>query len=99
VSILKSLVDWEQARRGSSNQGTVVEYHEYDASARSLTTDETKVQDDGRNQFERAKAHKSTMEAAISEVGGLLFLLFHFATKRLPLLHDAPQIHVYICGN
>uniref|UniRef100_A0A453BA69 Uncharacterized protein n=1 Tax=Aegilops tauschii subsp. strangulata TaxID=200361 RepID=A0A453BA69_AEGTS len=28
-------------------------------------------------QFERAKAHKSTMEAAISEVGGLL-LLFGF---------------------
>lgn len=67
VSILKSLVDWEQARRDSSNQGSVVEYHEDDASARSLATDETKVQEDGRNQFERAKAHKSTMEAAISE--------------------------------
>lgn len=67
VSILKSLVDWEQARRDSSNQGSIVESHEEDASARSLAMDETKVQEDGRNQFERAKAHKSTMEAAISE--------------------------------
>uniref|UniRef100_M8AWF1 Brefeldin A-inhibited guanine nucleotide-exchange protein 2 n=1 Tax=Aegilops tauschii TaxID=37682 RepID=M8AWF1_AEGTA len=67
VSILKSLVDWEQARRDSSNHGSVAESHDDGASARSLATDETKVQEDGRNQFERAKAHKSTMEAAISE--------------------------------
>ncbi|XP_047066260.1 brefeldin A-inhibited guanine nucleotide-exchange protein 5-like [Lolium rigidum] len=67
VSILKSLVDWEQARRDSSNKGSVVESHEDDASARSLATDETKVQEDDRHQFERAKAHKSTMEAAVSE--------------------------------
>lgn len=77
MSILKSLVDWEQARRDSSNHGSVAESHDDGASARSLATDETKVQEDGRNQFERAKAHKSTMEAAISEVGGLL-LLFGF---------------------
>ena len=67
--ILKSLVDWEQARRGSSNQGSVVESLEDDASARSLATDETKVQEDGRNQFERAKAHKSTMEYKCILVG------------------------------
>ncbi|CAL5083523.1 unnamed protein product [Urochloa decumbens] len=66
VSILKSLADWEQLRRDSSKQGGIVESHEDDAS-RSLTTDETKSQEDGRNQFERAKAHKSTMEAAVSE--------------------------------
>jgi hypothetical protein len=70
------LVDWEQARRDSSNKGSVVESHEDDASARSLATDETKVQEDDRHQFERAKAHKSTMEAAVSEVGGLLFYCF-----------------------
>lgn len=67
MSILKSLADWEQRRRDSSKQGSIVESHEEDGS-RSLTTDETKSQDDGRNQFERAKAHKSTMEAAASEV-------------------------------
>ncbi|VAH28945.1 unnamed protein product [Triticum turgidum subsp. durum] len=67
VSILKSLVDWEQARRDSSNHGSVAESHDDGTSARSLATDEAKVQEDGRNQFERAKAHKSTMEAAISE--------------------------------
>lgn len=67
MSILKSLADWEQLRRDSSKKGSTVESHEEDAS-RSLTTDETKSQEDGRNQFERAKAHKSTMEAAISEV-------------------------------
>jgi guanine nucleotide-exchange factor len=68
VIILKSLADWEQLRRDSSKQGSIVESHEEDASRR-LTTDEMKNQEDGRNQFERAKAHKSTMEAAISEVG------------------------------
>jgi hypothetical protein len=82
------LVDWEQARRDSSNKGSVVESHEDDASARSLATDETKVQEDDRHQFERAKAHKSTMEAAISEVGGSLFLLFYSAMKMLPLPHE-----------
>ncbi|KAL5197929.1 hypothetical protein ABZP36_001441 [Zizania latifolia] len=67
VSILKSLVDWEQARRDSSKQGSIAEAREEDSSVRSLTADEIKSQEDGRNQFERAKAHKSTMEAAISE--------------------------------
>ncbi|CAL5072120.1 unnamed protein product [Urochloa decumbens] len=66
VSILKSLADWEQLRRDFSKQGSIAESHEDDAS-KSLTTDETKNQEDGRNQFERAKAHKSTMEAAVSE--------------------------------
>ncbi|XP_062190117.1 brefeldin A-inhibited guanine nucleotide-exchange protein 5-like [Phragmites australis] len=66
VNILKSLADWEQLRRDSTKQGSIVKPHEEDAS-RSLTTDETKNQEDGRNQFERAKAHKSTMEAAIAE--------------------------------
>lgn len=67
VSILKSLVDWEQARRDSLKQGSVAEACENDSSARSITSDEIKSQEDGRNQFEIAKAHKSTMEAAISE--------------------------------
>ncbi|KAK3127408.1 hypothetical protein QOZ80_7AG0572890 [Eleusine coracana subsp. coracana] len=66
VSILKSLADWEQRRRDSSKQGSIVDSREEDG-LKSLTTDETKSQDDGRNQFERAKAHKSTMEAAVSE--------------------------------
>jgi guanine nucleotide-exchange factor len=66
VSILKSLADWEQRQR-DSKQESIVQSREEDGS-RSLTTDETKSQDDGHNQFERAKAHKSTMEAAISEV-------------------------------
>ncbi|XP_062187526.1 brefeldin A-inhibited guanine nucleotide-exchange protein 5-like isoform X2 [Phragmites australis] len=66
VNILKSLADWEQLRRDCAKEGSIVESHEEDAS-RSLTSDETKSQEDDRNQFERAKAHKSTMEAAIAE--------------------------------
>nr|BAC79659.1 putative guanine nucleotide-exchange protein GEP2 [Oryza sativa Japonica Group]BAD30105.1 putative guanine nucleotide-exchange protein GEP2 [Oryza sativa Japonica Group] len=66
-SSLQSLVDWEQARRDSLKQGSVAEACENDSSARSITSDEIKSQEDGRNQFEIAKAHKSTMEAAISE--------------------------------
>ena len=90
MSILKSLADWEQLRRDSSKQGSIAESNEENAS-RSLTTDETKSQEDGRNQFERAKAHKSTMEAAVSEVGMgcLQFFLNHFTISPsfLSLLH------------
>jgi hypothetical protein len=70
LSILKSSTDWEQLQRYSLKQGSIVESHEEDASRR-VTTDEIESQEDGQDQFERAKTQN--METAISEVGCLQF--------------------------
>nr|XP_009397789.1 PREDICTED: brefeldin A-inhibited guanine nucleotide-exchange protein 5-like [Musa acuminata subsp. malaccensis] len=68
VSLLKSLVDWEKLRREFIKHYNIVRSPEDDVLAReSVTGNELKNQDDGLNQFEKAKAHKSTMEAVILE--------------------------------
>ncbi|THU74569.1 hypothetical protein C4D60_Mb04t34760 [Musa balbisiana] len=68
VSLLKSLVDWEKLRREFVKHYNIVRSPEDDVLAReSVTVNELKNQDDGLNQFEKAKAHKSTMEAVILE--------------------------------
>ncbi|RZR71636.1 hypothetical protein BHM03_00006203 [Ensete ventricosum] len=73
VSLLKSLVDWEKLRRESVKHYNIVRSPEEDVLAReSVTVNELKNQDDGLNQFEKAKAHKSTLEAVILEVTRIL---------------------------
>ncbi|XP_073005233.1 brefeldin A-inhibited guanine nucleotide-exchange protein 5 [Typha latifolia] len=68
VSVLKSLVDWEKVRRESTKHGSVLQSLEEEILTKgNPTTEESKTREDGLNQFEKAKAHKSTMEAAISE--------------------------------
>lgn len=62
MSVLKSLVDWEKLRR-ESKQSEDQKSIEEDSSAA-----ESQVGSDVANNFEKVKAHKSTMEAAISEV-------------------------------
>ncbi|KAM0975057.1 brefeldin A-inhibited guanine nucleotide-exchange protein 5-like [Malus sylvestris] len=57
VNVLKSLVDWEKLRGESENQSN---------NTRSLDG-EAKESVDVTSNFEKAKAHKSTLEAAISE--------------------------------
>ena len=64
VNVLKSLVDWEISRREyekKSNQSLAEEVHAKESV-------EVKSRDDMPDNFEKAKDHKSTMEAAISEV-------------------------------
>ncbi|KAJ7955363.1 Brefeldin A-inhibited guanine nucleotide-exchange protein like [Quillaja saponaria] len=65
VNVLKSLVDWEKSHNGSEKLRKSVLYLEEGAS----TTDsvEIKSREDVTRNFEKAKAHKSTMEAAVSE--------------------------------
>lgn len=62
--MLKSLNDWEKSRRESGKQSkssqSLVDVSERDSGHTS--------KEDEPGNFERAKAHKSTMEAAISEV-------------------------------
>ncbi|RRT60677.1 hypothetical protein B296_00044793 [Ensete ventricosum] len=76
VSLLKSLVDWEKLRRESVKHYNIVRSPEEDVLAReSVTVNELKNQDDGLNQFEKAKAHKSTLEAVILEVTRILAVM------------------------
>ncbi|RWR76137.1 brefeldin A-inhibited guanine nucleotide-exchange protein 5 isoform X1 [Cinnamomum micranthum f. kanehirae] len=67
VSVLKSLVDWEKSQRDSKKQTSGIQSLEDDALARGSTVPDTSKNEDVPSQFEKAKAHKSTMEAAISE--------------------------------
>lgn len=64
MNVLKSLVDWEKIRKEAENSTRHV--NEDSDSAREPI--ETKSREDVPSNFEKAKAHKSTMEAAISEV-------------------------------
>lgn len=69
VSVLKSLVDWEKSQRDSKKQPGGIQSLEEDSLARGSTVPDTsKNKEDVPSQFEKVKAHKSTMEAAISEV-------------------------------
>ncbi|XP_068664277.1 brefeldin A-inhibited guanine nucleotide-exchange protein 5-like isoform X2 [Aristolochia californica] len=62
VNVLKSLVDWEKSRRDPEKHNRNIPLLEDDAGA-----DDLKGREDVTIQFEKAKAHKSTLEAAISE--------------------------------
>jgi guanine nucleotide-exchange factor len=66
VNVLKSLVDWEKSHRESENQTKGNQSSEEKVSAKESL--EIKNREDVTSNFEKAKAHKSTMEAAISEV-------------------------------
>ncbi|CAK9161194.1 unnamed protein product, partial [Ilex paraguariensis] len=68
VNVLKSLVDWEKSRRAAEKQSKgkqAEQSFEEEISARDSTG--IKLKEDLPNNFEKVKAHKSTMEAAISE--------------------------------
>ncbi|KAL0926627.1 hypothetical protein M5K25_002866 [Dendrobium thyrsiflorum] len=88
VSVLKSLVDWEKLRE-SEKHGKVVRSLEEDVSVHE-PYDEPTNREDGVNQFEKAKVHKSTLEAAISEFNrkpakGIECLLANKLVENTPL--------------
>ncbi|OIW00195.1 hypothetical protein TanjilG_29185 [Lupinus angustifolius] len=62
VSVLKSLVDWEQSHRESER---LKNNQQEGVSAEGSS--EIRPREDVSNDFEKAKAHKSTLEAAIAE--------------------------------
>ncbi|KAF5761248.1 putative Sec7 domain, mon2, dimerization and cyclophilin-binding domain, Sec7 domain superfamily [Helianthus annuus] len=103
VSVLKSLVDWEKLRR-ESKQNEDQKSVEEDSSA-------TESQDTGdvANNFEKTKAHKSTMEAAISEfnrhpVKGIEFLKSNSLVENTPIsvaqfLRNTPSLDKAMIGD
>lgn len=66
MNVLKSLGDWEKTRRELEKRSNGKHSFEGEVSAREF--DEMTIREDLHNNFEKAKAHKSTMEAVISEV-------------------------------
>ncbi|PKA52423.1 Brefeldin A-inhibited guanine nucleotide-exchange protein 5 [Apostasia shenzhenica] len=88
VSVLKSLVDWEKLRGASGNPDSIVQSLEEDVLGQE-PSDEPKIREDGPNQFEKAKVHKSTMEAAIAEFNrepekGVEYLLSNKLVENTP---------------
>lgn len=65
VNVLKSLVDWDKKRRELEKRSNGKHSFEGEVSAREF--DEMTIREDLHNNFEKVKAHKSTMEAVISE--------------------------------
>ena len=66
VNVLKSLVDWEKSRLHSEKQSLSIHSSEEEPSGNEHL--EIKSREDVTGNFEKAKAHKSTVEAVISEV-------------------------------
>lgn len=64
MNVLKSLVDWEKIKREAESSIR----HANEDSDSAGEPSEIKSREDVPSNFEKAKAHKSTMEAAISEV-------------------------------
>ncbi|KAK6144909.1 hypothetical protein DH2020_021729 [Rehmannia glutinosa] len=65
VNVLKSLVLWEKSHRESEKQNKGKESFEEEVSSREF--DESKSKEDSESNFEKLKAHKSTIEAVVSE--------------------------------
>ncbi|KAG1347145.1 brefeldin A-inhibited guanine nucleotide-exchange protein 5 [Cocos nucifera] len=109
VSVLRSLVDWEKLRKESQKHGSIIRSLEEEVLSRDrLTADESKSREDGLNQFEKAKAHKSTLEAAIAEFNrkpakGIEYLLSNKLVENMPssvaqFLKNTPSLDKAMIG-
>lgn len=65
VNVLKSLVDWEKSHRESDKNSKSTHSPEGASAGESV---EVKNRENMTSNFEKAKAHKSTLEAVIAEV-------------------------------
>ncbi|XP_043689203.1 brefeldin A-inhibited guanine nucleotide-exchange protein 5 [Telopea speciosissima] len=107
VGVLKSLVDWERACRESEKQNKSSQSLEEDVLVRESV--EPKNREDVPNSFEKAKAHKSTIEAAISEFNrqpgkGIEYLISNKLVERTPasvaqFLRNTPSLDKAMIGD
>jgi len=90
VNVLKSLVTWANAHQVSKEHTIDCTLSEkVSSSAGAVPTDEFRIKEDIPSQFEKAKAHKSTMEAAIAEFNrkankGVDYLLSNMLVEKTP---------------
>ncbi|XAR51125.1 hypothetical protein NMG60_11005668 [Bertholletia excelsa] len=107
VNVLKSLVDWEKSRREFEKQRKGKQSLEMENLMRE--SDEAKIREDLSNNFEKAKAHKSTMEAAISEFNrhpgkGVEYLISNRLVENTPpsvaqFLRNTPSLDKAMIGD
>jgi len=71
VSVLKSLVDWEQSHKELEK----IKNNQQEGISAGDSS-EIRSREDVTSDFEKAKAHKSTLEAAIAEVLIMFSLIF-----------------------
>ncbi|XP_010520510.1 PREDICTED: brefeldin A-inhibited guanine nucleotide-exchange protein 5-like [Tarenaya hassleriana] len=105
VNVLKSLVDWGKSRREEENKSR----HAKEDTGSSGEPTETKSRNDVPSNFEKAKAHKSTIEAAISEfnrnsVKGVEYLIANKLVERDPtsvaqFLRDTSSLDKVMMGD
>ncbi|XP_010246071.1 PREDICTED: brefeldin A-inhibited guanine nucleotide-exchange protein 5 isoform X2 [Nelumbo nucifera] len=108
VSVLKSLVHWEKSRRESEKQKRNNQSVEEEVLARESVEPKSR-EDNTPSNFEKAKAHKSTMEAAISEfnrqpVKGIEYLFTNMLVEKLPgsvaqFLRNTPSLDKAMIGD
>lgn len=107
VNVIKSLVDWEKSRRESEKLSKDKRYFQEVVSPGE--SEEIKGKNDVPHNFEKLKAHKSTMEAAISEfnrhpVKGIEFLISNSLVENTPVsvaqfLRNTPSLDKAMIGD
>ncbi|XP_047309757.1 brefeldin A-inhibited guanine nucleotide-exchange protein 5-like [Impatiens glandulifera] len=106
VNVLKSLVDWEKSQRQFRKQAKGQQ--SYDELS-STEISETDIKEDLPNNFEKVKAHKSTLQAAISEFNrhpgkGIEYLLSNNLVEKTPVsvaqfLRNTPALDKAVIGD
>ncbi|XWS26510.1 hypothetical protein CRYUN_Cryun26dG0038000 [Craigia yunnanensis] len=106
VNVQKSLVDWEKSRRQPGRKRGSSQSPEEDLARESV---EIKSREDVTSNFEKDKAHKSTMEAAISEfnrqpVRGIGYLISNKLVENNPasvaqFLRNTPSLDKAMIGD
>ncbi|KAM7259004.1 hypothetical protein ACFE04_014745 [Oxalis oulophora] len=107
VSVLKSLVDWERLHRESGSISKSTQLVNNEATAGESL--EVQSRGDFSNDFERAKAHKSTVEAAVSEFNrkptkGVEYLITNKLVENTPssvaqFLRNTPSLDKAMVGD
>ncbi|KAK3023742.1 hypothetical protein RJ639_044407 [Escallonia herrerae] len=107
VSVLRSLGDWEKSRRESDKQTKDRLLLEKEVTGGE--SDATKGPEDPSSNFEKAKAHKSTMETAISEFNrqpgkGIEYLISNKLVEDTPVsvaqfLRNTPSLDKAMVGD
>ncbi|XP_028759990.1 brefeldin A-inhibited guanine nucleotide-exchange protein 5 [Neltuma alba] len=105
VNVLKSLVDWEKSHKESEKLGKG-DLHEGISAGDSV---EMRSRDDATSDFEKAKAHKTTLEAAVAEfnrkpVKGVEYLISNKLVENAPasvaqFLKTAPNLDKVTIGD
>ncbi|GLT74209.1 hypothetical protein SLA2020_460200 [Shorea laevis] len=106
VNMLKSLVDWERSRRESEKLGQNSQSLEEELTRKSV---EMRGREDVTSNFEKAKAHKTTTESAISEfnrnpVRGVEHLISNKLVEKNPasvahFLRNTPDLDKAMIGD